>query len=128
MLAEYDFKIYYRPGKKNVKADSLTRRTQDMPNDEDDKRLQYRFQTMLPPEKIAPVNAAATATEHVRDTDLAPTLDSASSGDEPVRPIEEAFANAASADKHYQEVCTSVKGGWTHGATAHMHQMKIHPD
>lgn len=50
-LAGYRFKIVYRPGKKNGKADALTRRTQDQVTAEDE-RDRYRYQTLLPAERL----------------------------------------------------------------------------
>ena len=48
-LANYNFKIVYRPGKQNGKADALTRRPGDRPegNLEDD-RQKHQMQTLLP--------------------------------------------------------------------------------
>lgn len=42
-------KIRYRPGKENVRADALSRRDQDMPQGEHDKRLVSREFVMLIP-------------------------------------------------------------------------------
>jgi hypothetical protein len=53
-LAEFDFKIAYQPGKKNDKADSLTRRPGDRPVDESDDRNKHMHQTVLPVEKVDP--------------------------------------------------------------------------
>lgn len=50
-LAGYHFKIVYRPGKANGKADALTRRTQDQIT-KGDERESFRYQTLLPPERL----------------------------------------------------------------------------
>jgi len=51
-LAAFDFTITYRPGPLNVRADALTRRPQDLPDDE---TLAQREQVLLPPERfVAP--------------------------------------------------------------------------
>ena len=63
-LAGFNFKISYRPGKKNKKADSLTRRTGDLLKDENDDRQRQQYQIMLPREKIHP--------DVRRDLDIAP--------------------------------------------------------
>ena len=50
-LSEYNFIINYQSGKKNEKADALTRK----PNErsvEGDKQLEHRMQTLLPPERF----------------------------------------------------------------------------
>src|SRR4029077_9626037 len=46
-LAEFNFKIQYRPGKQGTKPDALTRRSQDLPKGVDDARNQYQVQTVL---------------------------------------------------------------------------------
>ena len=51
-LAGFNFKINYRSGKKNEKADALTRRTGDLPQNEENNRQRQQHQTMIPREKI----------------------------------------------------------------------------
>lgn len=51
-LAEFDFKIAYQAGKKNDKADSLTRRPGDKPASNEDIREKHMYQTLLPSEKF----------------------------------------------------------------------------
>ena len=51
-LSEYNFIISYQSGKKNEKADALTRKPNERPINEDDKRLEHRMQTLLPPERF----------------------------------------------------------------------------
>ena len=46
-LSEFNFKISYRPGKKDEKPDTLTRLAQDKPKNIDDSQQQYQFQTVL---------------------------------------------------------------------------------
>ena len=46
-LAEFNFKISYRPGRQGTKPDSLTRRVGDLPEGKDDERHQYQYQTIL---------------------------------------------------------------------------------
>jgi transposase InsO family protein len=45
-LSRFDFKIMYRPGKLGAKPDSLTRRSEDLPK-EGDERLRHQSQTIL---------------------------------------------------------------------------------
>jgi hypothetical protein len=45
-LSRFNFTIVYRPGKQGIKPDSLTRRSQDMPQ-EGDERLLHQSQTVL---------------------------------------------------------------------------------
>ena len=50
-LSRFHFKISYRPGKLNGKADALTRRVGDMPA-EDDERTKQREQVLLKPHNL----------------------------------------------------------------------------
>jgi predicted aspartyl protease len=50
ILSRYNFMISYLKGKDNVRADALSRRDQDIPQGEDDDRLQHRTMTLLKPE------------------------------------------------------------------------------
>lgn len=45
-LSRFNFKISYRPGRQGLKPDSLTRRSEDMPQ-KGDERLQHQSQTIL---------------------------------------------------------------------------------
>ena len=56
-LADYNFKIRYRPGRKNERADALTRMPGSTPASQDDARVKYQHQTILTPDRldIAPV-------------------------------------------------------------------------
>jgi transposase InsO family protein len=49
MLSRFNMEILYRPGKQNVRADALSRREQDLPEDAEDERLQKRIIQVLKP-------------------------------------------------------------------------------
>ena len=51
-LSEYNFIISYQSGKKNEKADALTRKPNERPISEDNERLEHRMQTLLPRERF----------------------------------------------------------------------------
>jgi hypothetical protein len=51
-LSQFDFVLKYRPGKESIKPDSLTRRSQDLPQDKDDERLQHQNQALLKPHNL----------------------------------------------------------------------------
>ena len=51
-LSEYNFVISYQSGKKNDKADTLTRKPHQRLMDSNDKRLEHCMQTLLPPERF----------------------------------------------------------------------------
>jgi hypothetical protein len=53
ILSRYKFKIIHIPGKQNERADSLSRRDQDLPRDANDDRLQDRHMQLLRPEVLA---------------------------------------------------------------------------
>ena len=50
-LSEYNFKIMYQSGTKNVKADALTRKSEDRPKGTDE-RLTYQHQVLLTPDRL----------------------------------------------------------------------------
>jgi hypothetical protein len=50
-LSRFNFKIVYRPGKQGAKPDSLTRRSEDLPK-EGDERLQHQSQVVLKKENL----------------------------------------------------------------------------
>jgi hypothetical protein len=49
LLSRFNMEILYRPGKQNVRADALSRREQDLPEDAEDERLRKRFVQILKP-------------------------------------------------------------------------------
>ena len=51
-LSRFDFKIVYRPGKSGGKPDALTRRSQDLPEGEDNPRLKVQHQVVLKPRNL----------------------------------------------------------------------------
>jgi hypothetical protein len=53
-LADFNFQITYRPGKENGKADALTRRSQDLPEDAEDDRQKAMSRIVLPEGKVHP--------------------------------------------------------------------------
>ena len=75
-LSEFNFVITYRPGKKNEKADALTRRPNDKPHDDDDERQQHQLQTLLPPERLElqPIEEATEPEETTRNDEPDPEL------------------------------------------------------
>jgi transposase InsO family protein len=50
-LSRFNFKIVYRPGKQGIKPDALTRRSEDLPK-EGDERLRHQSQTVLKKENL----------------------------------------------------------------------------
>ena len=80
-MARYCFNFSYRPGTLASRPDALSRREQDMPEGQQDDRLQHRYKQLLesPP---AIVNAMDTSpneedspTEQDNDDDDSPELD-----------------------------------------------------
>lgn len=54
ILSRYNFRIVHVPGRENERADALSRRDQDMPQDGSDQRLADRNMQLLKPEMLAP--------------------------------------------------------------------------
>ena len=51
-LSEFNFKVTYQTGKKNDKADALTRKLNKRPANEEDKQQEYKMQVLLPLERV----------------------------------------------------------------------------
>ena len=51
-LSEFNFVVTYQTGKKNDKADALTKKPNERPVDDKDDRQKHRMQTLLPPERL----------------------------------------------------------------------------
>jgi hypothetical protein len=69
VLSKFNFTIMYLPGKKNLMADALSRREQDMPGRLYDERIQHRTMQLLKPEtlvKLPKVQAAPVS--YVRES------------------------------------------------------------
>ena len=75
-LSEFDFVISYRPGKQGGKPDALTRRSQDLPQDSSDDRLQYQNQALLKTSNLDPL-----LRDSLSPLDDSPTTDSVPSPD-----------------------------------------------
>ncbi|KAI0991493.1 hypothetical protein K3495_g16694, partial [Podosphaera aphanis] len=52
LLADFDFKIVFRPGEQGGKPDALTRISADKPMEKDDARNQHQYQTLLKPHQV----------------------------------------------------------------------------
>jgi hypothetical protein len=49
LISRFNIEIMYRPGKQNVRADALSRREQDLPENANDERLRKRLVQVLKP-------------------------------------------------------------------------------
>ncbi|KAI0995384.1 hypothetical protein K3495_g12798 [Podosphaera aphanis] len=70
-LSEFDFRISYCPGKLNIKPEALTRRSQDLPENETDERLLHQNQILLKPELF--VASSTYSTNPDTEVQLCPT-------------------------------------------------------
>ena len=71
-LSRYNFRIIYRPGKQGEKPDALTRMSEDLPK-EGDERLQHQSQVVLKKENFedqpllpSPLQTPEPLAKHVR--------------------------------------------------------------
>jgi len=78
-LSRYNFRIIYRPGKQGEKPDALTRRSEDLPK-EGDERLQHQSRVVLKKENFenqplppSPPQTPEPPIKHVRFEEL-PTV------------------------------------------------------
>ncbi len=74
-LAEFNFKIMYRPGKQNIKADVLTRRADSVPRGPDDERVRYQRTTILTPDRMEIADLEEDTEENVKEPIYKQVLD-----------------------------------------------------
>lgn len=90
-LSRFNFQITYRPGKQGAKPDALTRRSEDLPK-EGDERLLHQSQTVLKRENLDPrvkFHAARLPTE--LPADLSDLFNQGYAADEVLKSIREAI-------------------------------------
>jgi len=71
-LAQYDFKIVFRPGAQNGKADALTRRSGDLPGEEDERG--HPTQALIPLSKFSLSAASKQYDQNIREALTTDTL------------------------------------------------------
>jgi hypothetical protein len=94
ILSRYHFTISYVPGKQNIRADALSRREQDIPQDEEDERLQHRTMRLIKPEMLSEgreirIQAMATRAEKL--------------------PIEDQWTDAQQKDETYEGAINAIR-------------------
>jgi hypothetical protein len=121
-LSRFNFKINYRPGKQGEKPDALTRRSEDLPKDGDE-RLEHQSRTILkrenfetqerpptPPQTLEPIQKKVKFAEPISDHDspskelnaLTPEPDSTPS-------IEDMLRRESLQDENVQSVIHAVE-------------------
>jgi hypothetical protein len=74
ILARYCFKLSYRPGKLASRPDALSRREQDVPEGQEDDRLQHRHRQLLEPSATM-IKATDTSDNDVPNDQNTPFMD-----------------------------------------------------
>ena len=75
-LSRFNFKLIYRPGAQGGKPDALTRRSSDLPQDENDERYQHQLQTVLKPHNLSPEISPISLNQNtMNETDKLPSLE-----------------------------------------------------
>ncbi|KAI1006277.1 hypothetical protein K3495_g1940 [Podosphaera aphanis] len=73
LLADFDFKIVFRPGIKGSKPDALTRISADKPSESTDSRNEHQFQTLLKPSQILrPIETTSPSDYNPTEPSIAP--------------------------------------------------------
>lgn len=113
-LSQFHFKITYRPGVQSTKPDSLTRRSQDLPDNENDPRLLHQQQIVLKSHNIEPgmVRAVSLSTSLVQTEDdemddqslLPPEAQTQDEENDPAIDLKALIDRAYRADDDIQEV------------------------
>jgi hypothetical protein len=121
-LSRFNFKITYRPGKQGEKPDALTRRSEDLPK-EGDERLEHQSRVILKKENFAEVEPPQTLPQtlerkqkkvHFADPFLEnhpETLNAMTPELEPTTTIEEALRLESRNDENVRSVIQAVEQG-----------------
>lgn len=123
-LAAFDFTITYRPGPLNVRADALTRRPQDLP---DEGTLAHREQVVLPASRFSdpPTTVMARAVE------ASPFIpqDGSGAGNEELgaQDWQDQVSAAATQDRGYQELAKALRDGTGSTIPAVVQKAKVNP-
>ena len=127
-LTRYNFTLQYRPGKLGGLPDSLTRRPQDLPSDEEDERVQYRQAQLIKPEHLQPTTPLRTAPVAMETTQQSASDDETQASLSSVQTLESETGNTANTvetqvptamealwcdargkDKLYERLCLAVR-------------------
>ena len=125
-LSEYNFIISYQSGKKNEKANALTRKPNEQPINEDNERLEHRMQTLLPPERfkhvvnLKPIEVKSDSPNE----DITSAVDPAEL-QEPSTPPEE-IKDANRSDELCIQICAYLEAPSEHARpTTHLNSCRI---
>ena len=112
-LSEYNFIISYQSGKKNEKADALTKKPNERPVD-GDKQLEHRMQTLLPAERfehavehVAELQPIEVENKNSPNEDITSVVDPAKPQESSTLPEEIQDANRA--DELCIQICAYLK-------------------
>ena len=116
-LSEFNFKIVYRSGKQNEKADALTRMADAKPTSDQDDRVRHQYQTILTPDRLQ-INSAASPPSSVAATkgstasapaEPAPAITAGDDSNSAVIPIYERVREANRTDEFLDKVREALK-------------------
>lgn len=102
-MSKFNFKIIYRKGKDNERADALSRREQDMPDDDNDERIQGRTFQLL---QANPKTQQTAFIAPILDGDTSDTPPETLSYETPDK-----WEQAKQSDSVYQEAMKCLKEG-----------------
>ena len=130
-LSKYNFVISYQSGKKNDKADALTRKLCDRPINNNDKRLEHRIQMLLSPERfehavtLQPIEELKSPTTSAVDL-TEPHSTSVARGISKFSTLPEEVQNANRNDNLYTRICAYLEApGKIAKPTVHVNSCKI---
>ncbi|KAI0995935.1 hypothetical protein K3495_g12247 [Podosphaera aphanis] len=101
LLADFDFKILFRPGKLRGKPDALTRINADKPSSDNDARNSQQFQTLLKPSQILR-RLEINQLRHPNSVEVEQLTPS-------IAPLIEEWEQQCDQDKYCQEIRSALK-------------------
>src|SRR5579871_549532 len=116
ILARYCYRLSYRPGKLATRPDALSRREQDVPEGQEDDRLQHRNKQLLKPAiEVRTTDASSDGSSNIDTPDIAdePNNDTAGDQNTPFMDpdLQALWTTAMEQDENFEKIRKAVVDG-----------------
>ena len=125
-LSEFNFVVTYQSGKKNDKADALTRKPNERPISDEDSRQEHRMRVLLPPGRIEIQPIEITNEPDERSVEAKPEEAEAEGHEEAEREATSAEPPAEPRTEPEEEAEEAEELGGSHAAEPHVEPQPKH--